>query len=53
MNESIEQESFMFMLSGRGSGRWYYKMKLGLEKMYFIRAWCGCRQDIEPWEAKE
>ena len=52
MREVIEQEAVMFELSGRGSGRWYYKMQIGLQQMYFIRAWCGCRQDIEP-EAKE
>lgn len=43
----IEQKSVLFTLSGRGSGRWYYKMQLGLQQMLWIRAWCGCRQYIE------
>ena len=43
----IEAKTMRFMIEGRGYGRWYYKMQMGLKAMYYIRAWCGCRQDLE------
>lgn len=46
----LEAKTMNFMLQGRGYGRWYYKMQKGLEAMYYIRAWCGCRQDLEAKE---
>lgn len=46
----IEAKTMRFMLSGRGNGRWFFKMQKGLEDMFYIRAWCGCRQDLEAEE---
>ena len=47
---NLEARTMGFMLSQRGNGRWFFKMQKGLEAMYFIRAWCGCRQDLEAEE---
>ena len=43
----LEAKTVGFMLSERGSGRWYFRMQKGLDDMCYIRAWCGCRQDLE------
>lgn len=43
----LEAKTMRFMLSGRGNGRWFFKMQKGLEDMFYIRAWCGCRQDLD------
>ena len=47
---NLEARTMGFMLSQRGNGRWFFKMQKGLEAMYYIRAWCGCRQDLEGKE---
>ena len=44
---NLEARTMSFMLSQRGNGRWFFKMQKGLEAMYYIRASCGCRQDLE------
>ena len=49
-NLELEAKTMYFMMSERGNGRWFFKMQKGLESMYFIRAWCGCRQDLEAKE---
>ena len=49
-DEYTEAATMEFIISGRGSGRWFYRMQKGLEAMLYIRAWCGCRQDLEPPE---
>ena len=46
---NLEARTMSFMLC-QGNGRWYYRMQKGLEAMYYIRAWCGCRQDLEAEE---
>ena len=47
---NLEARTMSFMLSQRGDGRWFVKMQEGLEAKYYIRAWCGCRQDLEGKE---
>ena len=47
---NLEARTMGFMLGQRGNGRWFYRMQKGLEAMYYIRAWCGCRQDLEVEE---
>ena len=44
---NLEARTMEFMIGGRGDGRWFFKMQKGLDSMYFIRAWCGSRQDLE------
>ena len=40
---ALEYDSMEFEIQHRGFGRWYYHMKEGLDRMFDIRAWCGCR----------
>ena len=47
---NLEARTMCFMLSQREMGRWFFKMQKGLEAMCYIRAWCGCRQDLEAKE---